>query len=85
MGDSELLRALHDEYVWQVNAAVGEDRMELVWQLADEYLEQALRLMTAGEGVGCGRSDCAVCAGPPVPTRPPRHRLRWAGRRRGRA
>lgn len=37
MGDANLLRELHDAYVWEINAAVGEDRMDLVWRLADWF------------------------------------------------
>ncbi|NUS50663.1 MAG: hypothetical protein HOQ22_06420, partial [Nocardioidaceae bacterium] len=55
------MRRLHDDYVWQVNAAVGEDRMDLVAALADEYADRALRLITDGEPAGCG-PECAVCA-----------------------
>jgi hypothetical protein len=74
MGDSEQLEKLHDAYVWEVNAAVGEDRLDLVGQLADDFLDQALQLMTAGMSTGCGRGDCLVCRQPrPAPT-PPRGR-----------
>ena len=62
MGDADLLRELHDAYVWEINAAVGEDRMDLVWRLADEYLGQALQLITAMETPGCGRAECVICA-----------------------
>ena len=62
MGESDLLRDLHDAYVWEVNAAVGEGRMDLVWQLADEYTDEALRLMSAMGSPGCGRPDCVICA-----------------------
>jgi hypothetical protein len=85
MGDVGSLRELHDAYVWEVNAAVGEDRMDLVWQLADEYADKALALITATESPGCGRADCAVCARPsPIPAGPRRHGwLRWTRRRHG--
>ena len=76
------LRELHDSYVWEVNAAVGEGRLDLVWQLADEYLDQALVLMTAGEPTGCERPDCAVCLAP-RPVRTPRQ-PRWPHLRRHR-
>ena len=62
MGDVERLRELHDTYVWEVNAAVGEDRMDLVWQLADDYLDQALRILTTTEPAVCDRTDCPACA-----------------------
>lgn len=41
------LQALHDEYAAAVNVAVAEDRAELVAQLADEYADAALELITA--------------------------------------
>ena len=62
MGDIDVLRELHDAYAWEVNAAVGEDRMDLVWRLADEYTDKALQLMTAAESPGCGRAGCVICA-----------------------
>ena len=82
MGDSKLLRELHDSYVWEVNAAVGAGRLDLVWQLADQYLDEALQLITGGEQATCGRSDCAVCDGsrPLVATS---RRRRWSRRARG--
>jgi hypothetical protein len=46
--DNEELARLHEFYVWQVNAAVGEGRMDLVEELADQYTEEALALMSAG-------------------------------------
>jgi hypothetical protein len=42
-----VMTALHDEYVELVNEAVAEDRMDLVDQLNDEYVEKALQLMLA--------------------------------------
>jgi hypothetical protein len=73
MAETDQLRELHDAYVWKVNAAVAEGRMDLVWQFADEYTDEALRLMTALHPPGCGRPGCAICArgssGPAVPTR----------------
>lgn len=80
MGDDERLRELHDTYAWEVNAAVGEGRLDLVRQLADDYLDEALALMTAGEPAGCGRPDCAVCQG----SRPERVSRRRGRRRRWR-
>ncbi len=75
MVGNQQLRELHDTYAWEVNAAVGEGRLDIVWQLADEYLDKALALMTAGEPPGCDREDCVVCHRPrPTPTRP---RRRW--------
>ena len=41
------MTALHDDYVWQVNEAVAEDRMDLVEALNAQYLEEALgRILT---------------------------------------
>jgi hypothetical protein len=74
MGDDEQLRELHDAYAWEVNAAVGEGRLDLVWQLADEYVDQALDLIAGGAATGCGRAHCAVCARPPLAPAPPRRR-----------
>jgi hypothetical protein len=80
MSDDERLRELHDTYLWEVNAAVGEGRLDLVWQFADDYLDRALELMTGGEPVGCGRVDCAVCSRPrPAPA--PSRKRRWTLRR----
>ncbi len=64
MGDTEQLRELHDYYAWEVNAAVGEGRLDLVWRLADEYVDSALELITSGEPTDCGSADCAVCQRP---------------------
>ena len=80
MGDEKQLRELHDTYAWEVNAAVGEGRLDLVRQLADDYIDRALALMTAGEPTGCGRPDCAVCQAP----RPAREHRRRGWRRRPR-
>ena len=82
MGDEEQLRELHDYYAWEVNAAVGEGRLDLVWRLADDYLDEALALMTTDEPVGCGRPDCAVCQRPRPAFETPRRR-RWFGGTRG--
>ena len=77
MGLEDQLRALHDTYVWEINAAIGEDRLDLVWNLADEFTDRALALMTAGEQVGCDRPDCIVChARRPSPIGPGRRRRR---------
>ena len=62
MADQQRLRELHDAYVWEVNAAVGEDRLDLVWHLADDYMDRALRLLSEGEPPACGSPDCAVCS-----------------------
>lgn len=79
MGVTDSLRALHESYAWEVNAAVAEDRMDLVARLADEYTDRALRLLVTTESPHCGRPGCAICAGAScsVP-RPRRHH--WFGR-----
>ncbi|GAA1978087.1 hypothetical protein GCM10009798_44140 [Nocardioides panacihumi] len=82
MDDSERLRELHDTYVWEVNAAVGEGRLDLVWQLADEFLDEVLELLTSDEEMTCGRADCLVCNRPRPPEAAPRpRRWTWRGRR----
>jgi hypothetical protein len=82
MGDTDSLRELHDAYAWEVNAAVGEDRMDLVWRLADEYTDRALQLITAMESPGCGRADCVICGRSPSAVTVPARRswLGWARR-----
>ena len=84
MVDQYQLRELHDTYVWEVNAAVGEDRLDLVWQLADEYMDEALRLLSTDEPPTCGSPDCAVCARPRarLPESRPRSSRGWFRRRR---
>jgi len=81
MCDKEQLRELHDTYAWAVNAAVGEGRLDLVWQLADQYLDEALELITGAEPTGCGRTDCAVCQRP-RPALSRSRRRRWSRRTR---
>jgi len=46
--ETERLRELHEDYAWQVNAAIGEGREDLVKRLSDEYLIKAMQMM-AGE------------------------------------
>ncbi|SFL56453.1 hypothetical protein [Geodermatophilus ruber] len=41
------MAALHERYIEQVNEAVAEDRMDLVEQLNEEYVEEALKLILA--------------------------------------
>jgi hypothetical protein len=41
------LTELQELYTGLVNAAVAEDRMDLVQKLNDEYVEESLRLMLA--------------------------------------
>jgi hypothetical protein len=44
---SPALTDLHAAYVWQVNRAVAEDRPDLVRELNEEYVEEALRRILA--------------------------------------
>jgi hypothetical protein len=84
MGDSEQLRELHDNYVWKVNAAVADERLDLARQFADQYIDQALEHITGGGPARCGSTDCAVCAR----SRPAvaiARRRRWSRRARGSA
>ncbi len=41
------MTTLHEKYIWQVNSAVAENRMDLVQRLNEEYVEEALRLIVA--------------------------------------
>ncbi|GAA2151040.1 hypothetical protein GCM10009844_32680 [Nocardioides koreensis] len=86
MGGREKLRELHDAYVWELNAAVGAGRLDLVRELADQYFDEALELITGGEQATCGRTDCAVCAGsrPAGTTSRFRRRTTWRGAARRR-
>jgi hypothetical protein len=43
---SDELTELHDDYVWEVNAAVERDDDRHVAHLADEFTDIALRVMT---------------------------------------
>jgi len=60
------LQVLHETYVWEVNAAIGEGREDLVWKLVDDYLAEAMQAMTDGFDPNCTRPDCAICAQPPA-------------------
>ena len=84
MSVEQQLRDLHDTYVWEANAAIGEDRVDLLGELADEFMDRALALMTAGEPAGCDELDCLVCrSGRHAPTDPrPRRHHRWTWGRR---
>jgi hypothetical protein len=44
---SDQLGELHNEYVWEVNAAVERDDDDFVAHLSNEYTEIALRMITA--------------------------------------
>lgn len=44
------LSALHDAYVWRVNAAIAAGRPELARELADEYSDEALTLIAGSAG-----------------------------------
>ena len=78
MGETDPLRELHEAYVWKVNQAVAEGRMDLVEQFSDEYTDEALDLMTSLQTPGCGRAGCVSCAGRgSTPTGPTRRRWFW--------
>jgi hypothetical protein len=74
------LRALHDDYVWEINAAVAEGREDLIATLCGQYLEDAVQILAEdlpASGPRCGRPDCGVCGSArPAPAR----RRRWGGR-----
>lgn len=78
MLDGERLERLHDEYVWEVNAAIGEGREDLAWRLADEYFHHAVRMLLTDESPGCGRPGCGMCERPTVPPRTATRRGWWA-------
>ena len=81
MGSIEQLRALHDTYVWEVIAAVGAGRLDLVRELADQFLlDRASEFLAGGEETR-GRTDCAVCDRP-RPASAVRRRRRWSPRAR---
>jgi hypothetical protein len=74
---------LHDEYVWEVNAAIAEGREDLIQRLVDDHLDKAMQMMSEVYGGSCGRSDCAFCSGLTGPQSLPR-RTRWWRRLRHR-
>jgi hypothetical protein len=62
--ETRRLRELHETYAWQVNAAIGEGREEIVRQLCDDFLSRALEIMSAGQtSVSCPLPDCPTCSG----------------------
>ncbi len=44
---AEQLHELHEDYADRVNRLVAEDREDLVRELADQFTEEALRLILA--------------------------------------
>jgi hypothetical protein len=67
------LRELHDQYAWKVNAAVAEDRPDLIDRYSAEYVEEAVGILAEGwldVGPICAREGCEACARP-VRTPPP--------------
>jgi hypothetical protein len=69
--ETRRLRELHETYAWQVNAAIGEGREEIVRQLCDDFLSQALEIMSAGQtSVGCLQPDCPTCTDAGTGTHP---------------
>ena len=83
----QALRLLHEDYVWRVNAAIGEGREDIVARLVAEYPDAALRLLTEGHASACDRPGCAVCAAPrragPAVGRRTRWPASWLRGRRG--
>src|SRR3954462_11750783 len=67
---TDRLRELHDEYAWEVNAAIEEGREDLVWRLVDDYVDAAMREMAGEDGSGGGRPGGTRCGRPPVGGRP---------------
>jgi hypothetical protein len=83
MSGSEPLRELHDRYVWRMNAALGEGRLDVVSELADEYVDEAWELLADAEPAPFG-PDGARHDGPVRAVGATRRR-RWRrhARRRG--
>ncbi len=70
------LRDLHDDYVWQVNAAIEEGREDLVDKLVEQYLDDAMHTMTQAYPDPCDRPGCPACTGPESARQPRRGWLR---------
>jgi hypothetical protein len=75
--ETRRLRELHETYAWQVNAAIGEGREDIVRELCDDFLSRALEIMAAGQSdIACQQPDCPSCAvlgatePPPAPESP---------------
>ena len=47
-GETERLRDLHDAYIWELNAAIGEGREDLVAELVEDHLADAMHEMSGG-------------------------------------
>jgi hypothetical protein len=45
-GTATRLRELHEDYAWEINAAVGRGEDRVVARLVDRFEDEALRLMT---------------------------------------
>ena len=78
--ETQRLRELHEYYVWQVNAAVAEGRDDLVAELADQYLEDAMAELTAAspalDSHPTGARTEELALGPEEPRRPWWRRMR---------
>jgi hypothetical protein len=70
------LRELHDDYVWQVNAAIEEGREDLVGKLVEQYLDDAMRTMTQAYAPPCDRPGRPACTRPESAGQPRRGWLR---------
>jgi hypothetical protein len=55
--ESARLKALHEAYIWRVNAAVQAGRDSVVQDLMDEYLDEGLASLTAGPAEDFVRLD----------------------------
>ena len=74
----QIMTDLRDHYVWQVNEAIAEDRMDLVEALNEEYVEESLRLILA---TACPPSRARRRAARSASTGPrPRVYRRWVTR-----
>lgn len=71
------LEALHDAYIERINAAVAEDRMDLVEELSDRYTDEALELLLTLEKPGIASAHQAQAQTVvPQPGSAPRGRIR---------
>ena len=81
-GETERLRDLHDAYTWELNAAIGEGREDLVAGLVDDYLAEAVHEMAWDRRSECGgpRGSGGIAVAMAAQSPPDRFRLktvRW--------
>ena len=67
------LRELHEDYVWLVNAAIEEGREDIAWQLSDDYLVEAMELMTVEQTHTRGGDHGPTC----TTSEPPLDQIAW--------